>query len=301
MKRYTIAQLKAFISIGETGSFSATADALNVTQSTISLRISELEAILGLKLLKKAGRGTVLTEAGKVAKQYAEQAMACFEKMESALGASASAKPLRLGSIEAVALSGLPRIKKIFEQYPPHYQQTEFTVATGSNLLTLLAGRRIDLALLGEPIVGEDYWCEPLGELVTSWVASPATLRGVEKLDHSHLKNLKILTIQPPSRMHDIIQDWYARAKLPVPHLDYCTSLAFIVRFLAESDSVGVLPISIIKNELSAGVLRVIEAKDHLERLPIYIAGHSTCHKGDIREAIRALGDVIDLMRTRHS
>jgi DNA-binding transcriptional LysR family regulator len=296
MKRYTISQLEAFVSICKTGSFSATADTLNVTQPTISLRISELETGLGVKLFQKSGRGTVLTEAGKIAKHYAEQGLGFFEQMENAIGApKSSLQALRMGSIEAVAFSALPKITQILRQKTP-YDQIEFTVATGSNLLTLLEESKIELALLGEPVVGEGYWCEPLGELVTKWVSSPVTLPDVEKIGVAHLAKCKILTIQPPSRMNSIIHDWYARVRVPTPSIDFCTSLAFIVHYLAEGEAVSVLPTSIIANELRDGALRAFETELPLRSLPIYLAGRSRVHRSDFSEAIRAISDVIELM-----
>jgi DNA-binding transcriptional LysR family regulator len=77
--------------------------------------------------------------------------------MEHAIGApKSSLQALRMGSIEAVAFSALPKIRQILRQKTP-YDRIDFTVATGSNLLTLLEERKIELALLGEPVVGEGY------------------------------------------------------------------------------------------------------------------------------------------------
>jgi DNA-binding transcriptional LysR family regulator len=112
----------------------------------------------------------------------------------------------------------------------------------------------------------------------------------------AHLAKCKILTIQPPSRMNSIIHDWYARERVPTPSIDFCTSLAFIVHYIADGEAVSVLPTSIIANELRDGALRAFETELPLSSLPIYLAGRSRVHRSDFCEAIRAISDVIELM-----
>ena len=61
----TIQQLTYFLATVEHGSFSAAARALYLTQPSISEQVRQLEAELGIALFARAGRGLVLTEAGR--------------------------------------------------------------------------------------------------------------------------------------------------------------------------------------------------------------------------------------------
>jgi DNA-binding transcriptional LysR family regulator len=61
----TLDQLRAFVAVAETGSFSRAAEALDRAQSVISYTIANLEAQLGCTLFERARRRPVLTEAGR--------------------------------------------------------------------------------------------------------------------------------------------------------------------------------------------------------------------------------------------
>ena len=59
-------RLKQFLAVAETGNVSAAADALNVSQPTVSVNMRKLEAEHGVPLFTRSSRGVVLTEFGKV-------------------------------------------------------------------------------------------------------------------------------------------------------------------------------------------------------------------------------------------
>ena len=58
--------LRLFISVVDTGSFSATAEVLGMSTSVVSRGIAALEAELGIRLLKRSTRRVALTEAGSL-------------------------------------------------------------------------------------------------------------------------------------------------------------------------------------------------------------------------------------------
>ena len=60
-----IRQLRAFVAIAETGTFTAAAQRVHVTQAAISMQIRQLENELGARLFVRAPRRVILTEAGE--------------------------------------------------------------------------------------------------------------------------------------------------------------------------------------------------------------------------------------------
>lgn len=58
--------LEAFLALAETGSLRTAAARLAISPSTLSERVSALEAHLGVKLLDRKARGTMLTEQGRL-------------------------------------------------------------------------------------------------------------------------------------------------------------------------------------------------------------------------------------------
>ena len=84
-------QLRALLTIAETGTFSRAAIRLATTQPILSRKIKLLEEELGAELFYRTGRGVVLSEAGKVLEQYARGILdtaASATRAVQAIGAS---------------------------------------------------------------------------------------------------------------------------------------------------------------------------------------------------------------------
>ena len=76
-----IRQLRVFIVLEETRSFTATANILNVTQSAVSHSLKSLESLLGCELIERLGRKCILTPHGEVFLFHAKKAL---QQLESA-------------------------------------------------------------------------------------------------------------------------------------------------------------------------------------------------------------------------
>ena len=60
----TLRQLRAFLAVARTGSFTLAAESLYITQSALSGLIKELEQTLGMRLVDRSTRRVYLTEIG---------------------------------------------------------------------------------------------------------------------------------------------------------------------------------------------------------------------------------------------
>lgn len=80
-----IRALEVFCKIVELKSFSKAAEAVYLTQPTVSGHIKGLEEFVGLKLLDRLGREVVLTKAGEVLYGYAKQVLALRNQALQAL------------------------------------------------------------------------------------------------------------------------------------------------------------------------------------------------------------------------
>ncbi|MEQ8248209.1 MAG: LysR family transcriptional regulator [Alphaproteobacteria bacterium] len=91
-------QARTFLEIIEAGTFVAAAERLNVTQSTVSARIKELELALGRQLFVRGRAGAVLTPAGRRLRRHATAILRVWQqaKQEVALPATYRAS-LRIG------------------------------------------------------------------------------------------------------------------------------------------------------------------------------------------------------------
>ena len=77
----TITQLKYIITISEKGSLNKAAEALFVSQPSLTSAMRELEKELGITLLSRGGKGVTLTNDGAEFLQYARQVVAQYERL----------------------------------------------------------------------------------------------------------------------------------------------------------------------------------------------------------------------------
>ncbi len=100
----TLQQLRCFCAAVELGSFTAAAGALRVSQPAVAEQIRKLEQALGADLFVRAGRGVVLTDAGRA---FSEHAARSLRAVEDAAGSVGDVTALRRGTV-AIGVFGDP-------------------------------------------------------------------------------------------------------------------------------------------------------------------------------------------------
>jgi DNA-binding transcriptional LysR family regulator len=78
--------MQVFTEVAKSGSFTATADKLDMSRAMVTRYVSELEQWLGARLLQRTTRRVTLTDAGENCLRRSEQMMALMENMEEETG-----------------------------------------------------------------------------------------------------------------------------------------------------------------------------------------------------------------------
>ena len=68
--------LRYFLAVAQTQHMTQAAERVHVTQSTLSHQISQLEALLGVALFDRVGRGIRLTQAGELFRIKSDEVLA---------------------------------------------------------------------------------------------------------------------------------------------------------------------------------------------------------------------------------
>lgn len=109
---YNLQSLKAFLAVGATGSMTAAAARLGLTQSAVSQAIRQLEDALGTVVLDRSHRPITLTPAGRVLQRHAQPLVEDAEALKTIIRQSGSAKipELKIGVVDSFASTAGPSL-----------------------------------------------------------------------------------------------------------------------------------------------------------------------------------------------
>ncbi|MDT7934105.1 MAG: hydrogen peroxide-inducible genes activator [Sphingomonadaceae bacterium] len=159
----TLKQLEYLTALAGAGHFGRAAAVANVTQSTLSAGIAELERLLGVQLVERGARSIRFTPAGEAVLARAHRVLREAEELTAAAKASAKplSGPLRLGVIPTIAPFLLPRVlPKLRAAYPDlKLYLREETSAAACQALTR---GQLDAVLLALPYACGGVDVEPL-------------------------------------------------------------------------------------------------------------------------------------------
>ena len=112
MLEYNLQSLKAFLAVGATGSMTAAADRLGLTQSAISQAIRQLEDALGTVIVDRSHRPLALTPAGQVLQRHAQPIVDDAEALTTIVRQAGSTKlpELKIGVVDSFATTAGPQL-----------------------------------------------------------------------------------------------------------------------------------------------------------------------------------------------
>lgn len=143
-----LGQLQAFVQVAQLGSFRRAAEALFLTQPTVSARIQALEHALGEVLFERSTRSVRLTEAGRLFLEHAERSIHALEegKVRLAELRKSAAGILRVGTARAVGTYVLPKMLAPFRQ---RFPEVEVFIRTGrsADVVTMVLNNEVQLGL----------------------------------------------------------------------------------------------------------------------------------------------------------
>jgi molybdate transport repressor ModE-like protein len=169
--------MRLLVEIERRGSLSGAADAIGIGQPSASQHLRLLEAAAGQRLVERGGRGSRLTEAGRVLAGRAAQALATLGAAEEELDALAGLQSgtIHLGASTVPGVYLLPDTLGCFRRDFPNVRIEVEIASSGEILRRLLAGR-VQLALVGSDEADERVELEPFLDDELVGVAKPGLI-----------------------------------------------------------------------------------------------------------------------------
>ncbi|AEI42864.1 LysR family transcriptional regulator [Paenibacillus mucilaginosus] len=142
--------LETFIKVCDLGSYSAAAEAMNISQPGVSKQIGRLQANLGVTLLRREDNGIKLTEAGREVYLSGKNILAIWNKLSDACHTVSSQLSglLRIGASTIPSKHLLPKLLMQVHSTYPHVELS-VNVADSQHVLDSLYRGSTDIAYVG--------------------------------------------------------------------------------------------------------------------------------------------------------
>lgn len=158
-------QLRTLLAIVEHGSFTRAAEALGISQSTVSFHVKSLEQEVGTRLLDRNRERVSLTAQGRVLERYANRLISIRQEAVSTLRAREEGIAGHV-SVAASTIPGEillpPALAKLRESHPG--VSVTVDVSDSGQAASSLLARSCDLALVGRALKDRRFAVQPFAE-----------------------------------------------------------------------------------------------------------------------------------------
>lgn len=256
---------KKFLTLVETGSFSAAAKQLHVSQPAITIAIASLELKLGKKLLVRNKHKVELTPDGEVVLSTAKKINKEVANMWALLQSNNSSVT-HVGFIDSIAhlLYTSPKQKKLLSNI-------EVMVDNSVRILQELGDKHIEFGLItGQTAkLPEDFIIHKLNDEPFVFVTSPnrAPKKAVTEITDW-------LAFNQASTTYSHFVNQFIKNELHVSPIFYSTSLELLKDMAKAGNGTALLPRHFVANELSSGTLQIVKTKPMYR--PIWMVSRRT-------------------------
>ena len=249
---------KVFYYVAKTGSVTAAAERLSISQPAVSQAIKQLESSLGMKLIYRASRGVRLTREGQLLFSYVEKG---YEQIETGVEKLAQLKNMEGGEIRIGASDMtlqyflLPYLEHFHEKYPEI--KIVVTNAPTPETLSSMEEGRIDFGVVSTPFTpGPGMEVVPVREIEDVFVAGRRFIAYKNKtLDLQELEQLPMIFLEKNTSTRSYMDSFLEGNGVQVqPEFELATS-DMIVQFALRSLGVGCVVKDFAAEYLNSGML----------------------------------------------
>jgi LysR family transcriptional activator of nhaA len=249
--------LRYFWAIAHEGGLTRAAERLNLSQSALSVQLQKLEEQLGHQLFDRAGNRLTLTEAGRIALDYADTVFEAGQELVSTLQGRPQTKRqiLRVGAITTLSRN----FQLAFLSSVVGRKDVELVVRSGTmrDLLGRLEAHEIDV-VLANSAAHRDSGTPLRNHLLNQ---QPVSLVGRPRSDQRRfrfpddLSSVPILLPGLDSEIRLAFDRVLERAGVHPVILAEVDDMAMLRLLARESDGVTLVPPIVVRDELESGVL----------------------------------------------
>lgn len=259
-------EIEAFLAIAETGSFTAAATRLHISQPAISRRVDLLEAELETPLFFRSRSGATLSPAGHAFLPFARNAMANVRDGARAVQGFTDGErgDLRLAIVGTLAGTGLlADVRRFREQHPD--VRIRLRTANSNEVTRLVLSGEADLGLRYFTDTSPFLECSVVGDDPLHVVAAsrssliPARITRPEELDGVPWIGFPIGTGSSGEPFAHHLEQTLTRWGVDVTERIVIDSLTAQKRMIEGDFGIGLMLASAIIEERQAGTLMIVD------------------------------------------
>lgn len=269
-------QLAYFVAIAQSGTITAAAQKLHMSQPPLSLQLQKLEEELGCPLFERDTRHLRMTPAGELFYERAQGILQqCADlKREMADLQAGGRGLLRIGSVSSLNTTLLPRwVARFHNSYPQ--VRLELTERDSYQLLELVRNHRIDLALVRRPFSGQGLEIHPICSEPMCTVGQAHFFQGLcGPIAPSALANMPLLLYR---RWEPVLMRYFAEVGFEPTVLCCSEDSRTALRLAQEGLGVACAPLSAARDLWPGAEMHPLQAKElYSEICAVTLRGHYT-------------------------
>jgi DNA-binding transcriptional LysR family regulator len=258
-----LGQVEGFLEVARRGSVSRAAEALFITQPTLTARLQGLERELGTPLFLRTPNGMRLTDAGRAWIPFAERALRALVDGRDALEQvmSASAGHLMIAAAPAVSTYVLP---DLLERFVAAHPRVEVSVRTGhsEDVVELVLRDEVQLGL-GRAIRHPDLENLPFHTEDLVLVCAPDhPFTQLSSVTMAQVATEKLIMFDRTSSYYEITQGAFLSAGVSLRGLMELDSIEAAKKMVERDLGVALLPGTAVAREIENKTLRTVRMHD---------------------------------------
>ncbi len=283
--------MQVFAEVATSGSFTATADKLDMSRAMVTRYVAELEQWLGARLLQRTTRSVTLTDAGETCLRRSQQMLALMENVEEETAHNSTGDGLRGQLRLTCAMSfGYAHLAAVLSDFLALHPQLKIDLNVSEGALNLVDAR-IDLAIRISSEPDPMLIARPLARCDSLLVASPTYLaaHGTPQAPQDLAQHRCLSHANFGKSVWHFTRGAETTQVSVVSHFSANEATALLKAAMA-GGGIAMLPTYLVNPSTATGALRVVLPEWQVPALTIYALYPS---RRNLSPAVRALLDYL--------
>ena len=258
-----LAQLEAFLQVAHHRSFSRAAEALFLTQPSVTARIQSLERELGERLFERTGRSVTLTDAGRAFMPHAQRALTAVQEGTDAIEAvrHGDVGSIRIGASSSIATYILPEVFAHFRETRP---RVHIHLSTGNTeeVIERLLASEIHVAITRLTQHPEIESLHLFNDDLALVVSPQHHFAAKGRVTVAEAGREPFLFFERSSSYHGLIYSMFLRVGVVPESVMELDSMEATKHMVQAGLGIAILPVASVDREIQQGQLARVDIRD---------------------------------------